>query len=186
LYEDGAGTLWVGAGTGLWRWNPGPPTRWLSTPIRGHQALTQGDHGSGVMVANDGIRQIAGTEIVDYPLPGAPLHLAATNLLRDHNGGLWIGTTAHGLLHSYGGKTSLFSHNDGLSSNHVNALFEDREGTIWVATSDGLDEFRELPVTSLSVQQGLSRATVTSVLAARDEAYGSARRMGSTGGTTDA
>ena len=50
----------------------------------------------------------------------------------------------------------------------VYALFEDREGTIWVATSDGLDRFRELPVTSLSVQEGLSSAIATSVLAARD------------------
>ena len=48
------------------------------------------------------------------------------------------------------------------------ALFEDREGTIWVATSDGLDQFRESPVTSLSVKEGLSSATATSVLAARD------------------
>jgi len=168
LYEDSDGTLWVGTGTGLWRWNPGPPTRWPATPIRGHQALTQGDHGSGLMVATEGVRKIVGTKLVDYPLPGAPLHLTATNLLRDHNGGLWIGTSSHGLVHTYEGKTSLFNRNDGLSSDHVNALFEDREGTIWVATSDGLDQFRELPVTSLSVKQGLSRAAVTSVLAARD------------------
>ena len=33
LYEDTDGSLWVGAATGLWRWNPGPPTRYLATPI---------------------------------------------------------------------------------------------------------------------------------------------------------
>ena len=81
---------------------------------------------------------------------GVPSPLTATSVLRDRDGGLWVGTTAHGLVHSYGGKTSLFTHNDGLSSDQVYALFEDREGTIWVATSDGLDQFRELPVTSLS------------------------------------
>ena len=48
------------------------------------------------------------------------------------------------------------------------ALFEDREGTIWVGTSEGLDRFREWPVTPLSVKQGLSSSTATSVLAARD------------------
>jgi PAS domain S-box-containing protein len=168
LYEDSDGSVWVGAGTGLWRWNPGPPTRYLATPIRGHRALMQGDRRTGLMVAIDSVLQIAGTKAVAYPLPGAPLPLTAENLLRDRNGGMWIGTTAHGLAHSYEGKTSLFTHNDGLSSDHVNALFEDREGTIWVATSDGLDQFRELPVTTLSVNQGLSSATATSVLAARD------------------
>jgi len=45
LYEDGDGSLWVGAGTGLWRWAPGAPARYLATPIQRHQSLTQGDRG---------------------------------------------------------------------------------------------------------------------------------------------
>ena len=168
LYEDGDGNLWVGAGTGLWRWNPGPPKRYLITPIRSRQALAQGDHGSALLAGADGVRQIAGARILDYPVKGAPLPLNATCLLRDRDGGLWIGTAGHGLIHSYEGKTSVFTHQDGLSSDHVNALFEDREGTIWAGTSDGLDQFHELPVTSLSLKQGLSSARTTSVLAARD------------------
>src|SRR5271166_5645240 len=59
-------------------------------------------------------------------------------------GGLWIGTPARGLMHSYEGRTSLFTHKDGLSGDQVKALFEDREGTIWVGTNAGLDRFREL------------------------------------------
>ena len=35
LYEDRDGNLWVGAATGLWRWRPGPPTRYLATSIGG-------------------------------------------------------------------------------------------------------------------------------------------------------
>ena len=168
LYEDSDGSLWVGAATGLWRWSPGPPTRYLATPISRIGKMTQGDHGSGLIVAVDSVRQITGRTVTDYPLHGVPSPLTAGTVLRDRNGGLWIGTTAHGLVHSYAGKTSMFTHSDGLSSDQVFALFEGREGTIWVATSDGLDQFRELPVTSLSVKQGLSSATASSVLAARD------------------
>jgi signal transduction histidine kinase/ligand-binding sensor domain-containing protein len=168
LYEDNDGSLWVGAATGLWRWTPGAPARYLATPIQTHQSLTQGDRGRGVLVAVDGIRQVAGTEVIDYPLRGGPSPLTATSVLQDGNGGLWIGTAAHGLVHSYEGKTSLFTHEDGLSSDEVLALFEDREGTIWVGTSEGLDRFREWPVTPLSVKQGLSNSNPTSVLAARD------------------
>jgi ligand-binding sensor domain-containing protein/signal transduction histidine kinase len=168
LYEDSDGSLWVGAATGLWRWRPGPPTRYLATPISRIGKMAQGDHGSGLIVAVDSVRQITGRTVTDYPLHGVPLPLTAGTVLRDRNGGLWIGTTAHGLVHSYAGKTSMFTHSDGLSSDQVFALFEGREGTIWVATSDGLDQFRELPVTSLSVKQGLSSATASSVLAARD------------------
>jgi signal transduction histidine kinase/ligand-binding sensor domain-containing protein len=168
LYEDSDGSLWVAAATGLWRWNPGPPTRFPSPRIPSFQAFTQGDDGSGVIVALDSVRQIVGGKLIDYPLPGAPLPLTAAHLLRDRNGGLWIGTNAHGLVHSYQGKTSVFAHSDGLSGDRVIAMFEDHEGTIWVATSDGLDEFRESPVGALSVREQLSSVTATSILAARD------------------
>ena len=77
LYEDGDGSLWVGAATGLWRWAPGAPARYLATPIQRHQSLTQGDRGRGVLVAVDGLRQVAGTEVVDYPLRGVPSPLTA-------------------------------------------------------------------------------------------------------------
>ena len=168
LYEDSDGSLWVGATTGLWRWRPGPPTRYLAAPISRGGKMTQGDHGSGLVVAIGSVRQIIGRTVTDYPLHGVPLPLTAGTVLRDRNGGLWIGTTAHGIVHSYEGKTSAFAHNDGLSSDQVYALFEGREGSIWVATAEGLDQFRELPVTSLPVKQVLSSAIASSVLAARD------------------
>jgi PAS domain S-box-containing protein len=168
LYEDTDGSLWVGAATGVWRWNPGPPTRYLARPIPNSQAFTQGDHGAGAMVAADSLYQIAGGKFVNYSLHGAPSPLTARTLLRDRHGGLWIGTQAHGIVHSYEGKTFLFTQADGLTSDLVVALFEDREGTIWVATPKGLDQFRESPVGSLSVSAGLSSATTTSILAAHD------------------
>ena len=168
LYEDSDGSLWVGATIGLWRWRPGPPSRYLATPISRGGKMMQGDHGLGLVVAVGSVRQIVGRTVTDYPLHSVPLPLTAGTVLRDRNGGLWIGTTAHGIVHSYEGKTSAFAHEDGLSSDQVYALFEDREGSIWVATAEGLDQFRELPVTSLPVKQGLSSATARSVLAARD------------------
>jgi signal transduction histidine kinase/ligand-binding sensor domain-containing protein len=168
LYVDSKGSLWVGATTGLWRWNPGAPTRVLATPISRGGGMTQGDHGSDVIVAVGNVREIIGRTVRDYPLQGVPLQLTAATVLRDRNGGVWIGTAAHGLVHSYEGKTSMFSQRDGLSSDQVYAVFEGREGSIWVGTSEGLDQFRELPVAALSVNQGLPAAAANSVLAARD------------------
>jgi PAS domain S-box-containing protein len=168
LYEDAEGSLWVGAAKGVWRWNAGSPKRYLERPVPNSQAFTQGDHGSGAMVAVDSVYQLAGGKFVNYPIQGAPSPLTARTLLRDRHGGLWIGTQAHGIVHSYEGKTFLFTQADGLTSDLVVALFEDREGTIWVATPKGLDQFRESPVGSLSVNAGLSSATTTSILAARD------------------
>ena len=168
LYEDSDGSLWVGALNGLWRWKPGPPVRHLATPIKERQTLAQGDHQSGLVVANDSVRQLTGTSVTDYPLRGLPSSLTAVRLLRDRSGGLWIGTETRGLVHVYEGKTSTFTHKEGLSSDKVKALFQDREGTIWVGTAAGLDQFHELAVTSLSVDEGISSASIYSVLAARD------------------
>ena len=75
--------------------------------------MTQGDHGSGLVVAVGSVRQIIGRTVTDYPLHGVPLPLTAGTVLRDRNGGLWIGTTAHGIVYSHEGKTSAFTHNDG-------------------------------------------------------------------------
>ncbi len=168
LYEDSDGSLWVGAATGLWRWSPGPPTRYLAAPISRGGKMAQADHGSGLLVAVGSVSQINGRTVADYPLHGVPLPLTARTVLRDRDGGLWIGTTAHGIVHTYAGETSVFTHNDGLSSDQVYAIFEGREGSMWVATAEGLDQFRELPVTSLPAKLALSSATVNSVLAARD------------------
>src|SRR5262249_15054965 len=62
----------------------------------------------------------------------------------------------------------VFAQSNGLSGDDVRALFEDREGDVWVSTGNGLDRFRELAVPTFSVNQGLSVSGGAPVLAARD------------------
>jgi ligand-binding sensor domain-containing protein len=61
-----------------------------------------------------------------------------------------------------------FGSTDGLSSDYVYKLFEDREGNVWVATSKGIDNFRDLRIVSFSTPEGLSAEEVDSVFASRD------------------
>ena len=168
LYEDRDGSLWVGTVNGLWRWKPGPAKRYLAAPITERQTLAQGERGSGLVIATDEVRLFTGATGTEYPLPGLPSSLNPVRVLRDSTGGLWIGSQTRGLVHSYEGRISTFTHNDGLSADQVKAIFEDREGTLWVGTSAGLDRFHGLAVTSLSVEEGLSSPFANSVLAARD------------------
>ena len=65
------------------------------------------------------------------------------------------------------GKNRLFTQADGLSGDTVTALFEDREGNVWVATSNGLDHFRDLAGVTYSANQGFPNFGA-SVLAAED------------------
>src|SRR5262249_26158616 len=70
--------------------------------------------------------------------------------------------------HFHAGASDAFTDAEGLSGNNVHALFEDREGSIWVATGSGLDRFRNVAFPSLSVRQGLSSDSILSVLPAAD------------------
>ena len=49
-----------------------------------------------------------------------------------------------------------------------NRFYEDREGNLWVATTKGIDCFRDVRVATFSTREGLATPEVDSVLAARD------------------
>jgi ligand-binding sensor domain-containing protein len=169
LFEDGKGNLWAGVDNGLWRWKPGPPKFY---PFSGESDSIQGfaedDEGATLFDVRNGIRRIVDGKIEDYPLPGNVSEIKTHRMLRDREGGLWLGTFSRGLVHVHQGRTDVFSSSDGLSGNDVGTMFEDREGNIWVATSVGLDRFRDFAVAAFSMNQGLSSEIVGSVLADRD------------------
>ncbi|HVF15335.1 MAG TPA: triple tyrosine motif-containing protein, partial [Steroidobacteraceae bacterium] len=66
------------------------------------------------------------------------------------------------------GRVSRFGRADGLSSDTIQNIFEDREGTIWIATTQGIDAFRDLRVASVTNREGLSADLANAVLAASD------------------
>jgi signal transduction histidine kinase/ligand-binding sensor domain-containing protein len=188
LFEDSSGTLWAGAESGVWRWKPGSPRRY-ETPGMRIGDLTRTDDGNVLIgVSGGGLLQLAGDRLESYPIRDAtnrdrllPDRIVDSNkLLRDRDGGLWIGTRQRGLVHIHNGRTDVFTKADGLSGDISCSLFEDREGNIWVATTGGLDRFRELPVTTLSAKQGLSSDATLSVLAATDESIWVAAQNGLT------
>jgi signal transduction histidine kinase/ligand-binding sensor domain-containing protein len=166
LYEY-KGSFWV-ATSGLWRWQPGPLKFYpVPGPAPVIYDLIEGDNGVLWLAMSGGVRQLVNGKVETSPVaaagPSTPYRL-----LRDREGGLWIGTQGGGLLHVHQGRTDIFTSADGLSGDRVYGLFEDREGSIWAATDGGLDRFRDIAVATISVKQGLSSAAVGSVLAARD------------------
>ncbi|MBV8552793.1 MAG: hypothetical protein JOY54_15975 [Acidobacteriaceae bacterium] len=176
LAEDSSGSLWAAAQSGLWRWKPGPPRRYETPPTRS-SALIKAEDGR-LLIAMYGaeLLQFVGDRVEPYPIRDAnnpnrllrARNVNSNKLLRDRDGGLWIGTVERGLIHIHQGRTDVFSRSDGLSGDIVLSLFEDREGNVWAASTGGLDRFRELPVTTISVKQGLSSDATGSVLAATD------------------
>lgn len=179
LYEDRKGNLWAGVKDGLWRLKPEPPQFYpLPGEPDGIQALGEDDDGALLVGWNGGIQRLVDGKPEACPLPGTAGQFRARRMLRDRDGGLWIGTQNRGLVHVHQGRTEVLAPSDGLSGELVYDLLEDREGNVWVATRNGLDRFRDFTAATLNVSQGLSHAMVVSVLADRDGSVWLATRGG--------
>jgi signal transduction histidine kinase/ligand-binding sensor domain-containing protein len=170
LHEDGKGTLWAGSLTGVWRWQPGPREFFpVPSERNGIQDMGHGEDGTLLIPMTGGVRRIAEGELhMAYPFPPALRGFSALRMLRDRDGGLWVGTADGGIVHIHQGRTDIFSQIDGLTADFISSFFEDREGDVWVATRGGLDRFRELPVATYTTRQGLSGAPTGAVLATKD------------------
>ena len=178
LAEDRAGQLWVGAEAGIWRWGPETPRRYPVPGARVGDLTTTADGQVLAGIASKGLWERAGDQWVPHRFRKvskpdewmADTEIKANKLLRDRDGGLWIGTEGLGLLHVKDGQADSFTRMDGLSGNIACSLFEDREGNVWYGSERGMDRFRKLPVTTLSTRQGLPDDVTKSVLAATDGA----------------
>ncbi len=68
--------------------------------------------------------------------------------LQDNAGNLWFGTTENG-LYKYDGKSfQQFLEADGLNSNSINDILQDKEGKIWIGTKNGLNIYNPSPTLS--------------------------------------
>jgi len=179
ISEDRSGVLQIGTDSGIWRWKAGAPQR-ETAELHDISGLAETEDGHIIASTFDGKLMQLGDRLGAHPMPypmrppmgwTRPLagrELSANKLLLDRNGGLWIGTAEHGLVHSHNGRADVFTKSDGLSGDIVNCLFEDREGSVWVCTTGGIDRFREFAVTTVSSKEGLASDAAVSVLGDRD------------------
>jgi signal transduction histidine kinase/ligand-binding sensor domain-containing protein len=176
LAEDSSGALWATAESGLWRWNPGTPKHYPMPGMRVGDVTTTVDGQVLVGVHRGGLKQVAGDQLVPHSFQRAAgpdgwipdRDIRSNKLLRDRDGGLWIGTDGLGLMHVKDGQADSFTRLAGLSGNVACSLFEDREGNIWYGSEKGVDRFRKLPVTALSMKQGLPHEIARAVLTTTD------------------
>lgn len=59
-------------------------------------------------------------------------------ILQDNSGKLWFGTEGQGIIIMENGNFTQLTSSEGLSSDAVNALIQDKDGTVMIATSNGI------------------------------------------------
>jgi len=179
-YEDSEGFFWIGGDTGLVRWKPGSATVIRPNGLRGNDAMggvegivPEGDGSMWVGMFPDG-PELGLQRLVNdvlHPFVTAELdgrNLRVMTLFMDSHHALWIGTENAGVYRVFANRVDHFQSADGLSSDTAIRFMEDREGNIWVATSEGLDKFSDRQVATYSTREGIVTDWVTAVLAAHD------------------
>jgi ligand-binding sensor domain-containing protein len=83
---------------------------------------------------------------------GDPRYGNVNSSLQDRAGNLWFGTTENG-LYKYDGKSfRQFLKADGIISNSINDLVEDKNGKIWIGTKKGLCVYDGKAFTEIQIE----------------------------------
>jgi signal transduction histidine kinase/streptogramin lyase len=172
VFVDHAGTVWVGTPTSVAYLLEGGHQFQIAAQ---HLLLV-----SNFAEAPDGTLWMAEGwyGVRPVPLPGknngrsGPAVLVGSEAITfDNQGSLWITTAGDGIrrvpyperLHPpkirgpsawqfHNSEVEAFTQQDGLTSDFIHCVLQDREGNVWFGTSGGLDRFRQSPVVPVPLQ----------------------------------
>ena len=164
LLETRAGTYWVATWGGVCRFNPvGPEFFTVYNPGQDSEslfveALAQDQSGVVWCGTNNGLYRLedssgqAKFQPVELGMPLDAPNRVAQSIIVDRRNELWIGTIHSGLYHRFpDGRVDRYTTEQGLPSNRVEALLEDRTGRLWAATNTGLAQLVPNPDPKRSV-----------------------------------
>ena len=179
LLADGKGGFWLGGQRAVVHWRAGvsevyPIEALKSNAEDGVAALAFDANASlwvGLLPQGPGkglgrLEKGVFKSFVTTGFDGSKLSVFSMTLDRD--GDLWVGTAGEGLFRIHGNLVEHYGRAEGLSSDTVQGLFEDREGILWVTTRNGIDSFRDPPVATFSALEGLGEDAAVGVLATKD------------------
>jgi signal transduction histidine kinase/ligand-binding sensor domain-containing protein len=171
LHTDPEGVLWIGAADGLWRLDarglrkipiperPQMLVRWLAPAANGGFWL--GD--------NEWLYRWDGSRL--HPLDASPLTRGGARITfadADHSGRVWVGFA--------GGRLGVLDRDrayrdladaDGLAAGthrSINAIFEDRDGVVWIGGSGGLSRYADGRIVTLTRRNGLPEDRVWAIV----------------------
>ena len=179
ILADGKGGFWLGGQTALAHWHNGVSEIYPIDALKsnggraGIARMALGPDGSlwiGIRSAGHGrglgrLRNGAFQPFVTSSFDGSAL--AVESMVFDRDGNLWVGTGGQGLFRIHGDVVDHYGRAEGLSSDVVDAVLEDREGILWAASPELINKFRDPRVASFSVAEGLGNSPM-GVLATRD------------------
>lgn len=158
LATDSAGVRYTGFRDGRVLRSDGQRNTWLDIPITSPMPVYR------MIPAKDGALWIRYPNSIvlwknGHAVPAFPHELTANNsvITPDNEGGIWAVVDAQRIAHLDNSGAVVGQINpDELQGASVDALYVDREGSLWVGTSQGLERFRKVPFTSYAIAGGIS------------------------------
>jgi signal transduction histidine kinase/ligand-binding sensor domain-containing protein len=130
--------------------------------------LPDGDQ--GVWVGTDqGVARWNGSKFTAVGLPPHLNRFQALAMIRDRDANVWVGTDSRGLLRINSQGVASMREGDGPSNNAITALFEDREGNLWIGHAGGIERLRDSAFVTYSSSEGLPTEGGGPVLAGDDD-----------------
>ena len=168
IFEDEARQVWIGTQDGLVRLSETPVS---VTPLPGgsdpdNETISYDPNGTIWAVASnayairDGIAH-------SYKFVGMP-NLPIRNVFRDRAGTLWIGTDGSGVYHLTPSGAVHYSAPHRLVNNFVRAFLQARDGTLWIATDEGISRISGDHVQNYRVRDGLVYFSTRALIEDRD------------------
>lgn len=100
------------------------------------------------------------------------LHEPSMYTLESKYGGYWIATEHNGLFRVKDGKVTHITEKNGLLTNNLYTLFEDREGILWIGTAlKGITKLPSLRLTSFGKAEGFLQEAISSVTVHDNKIY---------------
>jgi ligand-binding sensor domain-containing protein len=179
LLADGTGGFWIGGQTALVHWRAGVSQTYSIEALKSNAGnngisslarvpdgtLWVGVHAQGPGLGLGQLREGVFVPFVTPAFDGSKL--AVYTMIVDRAGNLWVGTDGNGIFRIHGNIVDHYGRSEGLSSDTVFALFEDREGIVWATTTQGIDSFRDSRITTFSTSEGLGKDAAIGVLRQR-------------------
>ena len=198
VFVDSRETVWANTRVGLMFLPKGQEKLQVADPfVFENVDIEEAPNGTVWIAASNGSVRAITTRDGKYKANGASIDVNSDGICVAKDGALWISTIGKGLLRvpypdSLVGNHSpsdpaveSFSERDGLTSNFGFRVIEDREGSIWVATTRGIDQFRKSVLTPVNLPQGAATYIALVADAAGRLLVGSDRLMRVTDGSAE-
>lgn len=168
MAQDRGGYVWIGTEYGLNRFNRFEFSIYLTDNGLAHngiQSLLELADGRMLIGTDAGLSQFetgvirrfeeAGDSIITHP---------TTALFQDETNGIWVGTDGAGVYHFLNDTYIQYTTQFGLADNSVRKITQSEDGTIWIATANGLTSLLRGRMTNFDEDDGLPNTSIHDLL----------------------